>query len=58
MSELSVALPPPLLRVEGVNLQYRTRERLVQATHDVSFDVWPGTGLSCSGRPAAENPVY
>ena len=28
MSELSVALPPPLLRVEGVNLQYRTRERL------------------------------
>ena len=42
MSELSVALPPPLLRVEGVNLQYRTRERLVQATHDVSFDVWPG----------------
>ncbi|VFS63196.1 Uncharacterised protein [Raoultella planticola] len=33
MSELSVALPPPLLRVEGVNLQYRTRERLVQATH-------------------------
>ncbi len=25
----------------------------MQATHDVSFDVWPGTGLSCSGRPVA-----
>lgn len=41
MSEVSAPLPPPLLQVEGVNLQYRTRERLVQATHDVSFDVWP-----------------
>lgn len=41
MSELSATLPPPLLQVEGVNLQYRTHERLIQATHDVSFDVWP-----------------
>lgn len=41
MSESSVPLPPPLLRVEGVHLQYRTRERLIQASHDVSFDVWP-----------------
>ena len=53
MSELSVALPPPLLRVEGVNLQYRTRERLGQATHDVSFDVWPGDRFVLTYRDKA-----
>lgn len=31
----------PLLRVKGVGLEYRTGQRLVRATHDVSFDVWP-----------------
>ncbi|MCU5773333.1 ABC transporter ATP-binding protein [Erwiniaceae bacterium BAC15a-03b] len=31
----------PLLRVEGVGLEYRTGQRLIRATHDVSFDVWP-----------------
>ncbi|HKN05475.1 MAG TPA: ABC transporter ATP-binding protein [Buttiauxella sp.] len=41
MSTISIGLPPPLLQVEGVNLQYRTRELRVQATHDVSFNVWP-----------------
>ncbi len=30
---------PPLLQVDGVGLEYRTRERVVRATHDVSFDV-------------------
>lgn len=31
----------PLLRVGGVNLEYRTPQRVVRATHDVSFDVFP-----------------
>ncbi|EEA02688.1 ABC transporter related [Burkholderia sp. H160] len=31
-----------LLAVEKVNLEYRTRERIVRATHDVSFDVYGG----------------
>ncbi len=33
------ALPAPLLRAEGVTLEYRTAERTVRATHRVSFDV-------------------
>ncbi|HBR1414105.1 ABC transporter ATP-binding protein [Klebsiella variicola] len=32
----------PLLQVSHVDIEYRTRERRVRATHDVSFDVWPG----------------
>lgn len=32
----------PLLQVSHVDIEYRTRERKVRATHDVSFDVWPG----------------
>jgi NitT/TauT family transport system ATP-binding protein len=31
-----------LLAVENVNLEYRTRERIVRATHNVSFDVYGG----------------
>ncbi|PRY06347.1 ABC transporter ATP-binding protein [Paraburkholderia sp. BL25I1N1] len=31
-----------LLAVENINLEYRTRERIVRATHDVSFDVYGG----------------
>ena len=31
----------PLLQVSHVDIEYRTRERRVRATHDVSFDVWP-----------------
>jgi NitT/TauT family transport system ATP-binding protein len=31
-----------LLAVENVNLEYRSRERIVRATHDVSFDVYGG----------------
>ena len=31
----------PLLQVEGVTLQYKTREHLVTATYRVSFDVLP-----------------
>ncbi|MEM5274799.1 ABC transporter ATP-binding protein [Cupriavidus taiwanensis] len=32
----------PLLQVDGVSLEYRTPERLVRATHRVSFDVHAG----------------
>ncbi|MDU4346625.1 MAG: ABC transporter ATP-binding protein [Klebsiella michiganensis] len=32
----------PLLQVSHVDIEYRTRERRVRATRDVSFDVWPG----------------
>ncbi|SER05446.1 NitT/TauT family transport system ATP-binding protein [Azotobacter beijerinckii] len=32
----------PLLQVEGVSLEYRTAERVVRATHEVSFEVDPG----------------
>ena len=31
----------PLLRVDGVTLQYKTREHLVTATYRVSFEVFP-----------------
>ena len=32
----------PLLRAEGVSLEYRSRAHTVRATHDVSFDVYRG----------------
>lgn len=32
-------LPAPLLRVEGVSLEYRTESRIIRATHQVGFDV-------------------
>jgi NitT/TauT family transport system ATP-binding protein len=32
----------PLLEVEGVTLQYKTRDHLVTATYRVSFNVFPG----------------
>ncbi|MDK3021050.1 ABC transporter ATP-binding protein [Cupriavidus taiwanensis] len=32
----------PLLQVDGVSLEYRTPERIVRATHRVSFDVHAG----------------
>ena len=35
------AAPQPLLQVQGVTLQYKTREHLVTATYRVSFDVYP-----------------
>jgi NitT/TauT family transport system ATP-binding protein len=35
------APPQPLLRVDGVTLQYKTREHLVTATYRVSFEVHP-----------------
>ncbi len=33
------ALGAPLLRVDGVSIDYRTHERVVRATHRVAFDV-------------------
>ena len=49
----TVLYPPPghsdspatsakLLTVDNVSLEYRTRERIVRATHEVSFDVYGG----------------
>lgn len=38
----SSAPHPALLEVEGVSLEYRTAERIVRATHQVSFAVDPG----------------
>ena len=35
----AVAPVEPLLRVDGVSLEYRTTERIVRATHRVGFDV-------------------
>lgn len=35
------AFGEPLLQVRGVSLEYRTPERVVRATHRVSFDVHP-----------------
>jgi NitT/TauT family transport system ATP-binding protein len=31
---------PPLLKVEGVTLEYKAPDRVVRATQNVSFDVW------------------
>ncbi len=36
-----VVEPAPLLQVDRVGLQYRSATAVVQATHDVSFDVYP-----------------
>jgi NitT/TauT family transport system ATP-binding protein len=52
-ANLSVVYPPQthidapapsgkLLSVDNVSLEYRTRERIVRATHQVSFDVYGG----------------
>ncbi|WP_459616316.1 ABC transporter ATP-binding protein [Bordetella sp. 2513F-2] len=35
-------LPRPLLRADAVSIEYKTAERRVRATHQVSFDVLPG----------------
>jgi NitT/TauT family transport system ATP-binding protein len=32
----------PLLKVDGVSLDYTTADRVVRATHQVAFDVFPG----------------
>ncbi|MGE0797564.1 MAG: ABC transporter ATP-binding protein [Lautropia sp.] len=44
MKHLHLAEPPgpvqPLLRVDGVTLQYKTRDHLITATRNVSFDVY------------------
>lgn len=36
------AVLPPLLQVQGVSIEYPTRERIVRATHRVDFDVHRG----------------
>ncbi|MES2942078.1 MAG: ABC transporter ATP-binding protein [Pseudomonadota bacterium] len=39
----------PLLEVDGVSLEYRTPERVVRATHQVSFDVYGADRLVLLG---------
>src|SRR5471030_524489 len=41
-SSESPATSAKLLTVDNVSLEYRTRERIVRATHEVSFDVYRG----------------
>ncbi|MFL9927570.1 ABC transporter ATP-binding protein [Herbaspirillum lusitanum] len=44
LSSVATSAPPlaqPLLQVDRVGLQYRTPHSVVQATHEVSFDVHP-----------------
>lgn len=43
------ACAPPLLRVEGVSIDYRTPQRAVRATHRVGFDVHEGERLVLLG---------
>ncbi len=39
-SALAAPLPPPLLRVADVSLEYRSDDRIVRATHQVGFDIY------------------
>ena len=41
-SAAAVTAPAPLVRANGVTLQYKTPEHLVTATYRVSFDIFPG----------------
>ncbi|WP_110971711.1 ABC transporter ATP-binding protein [Pseudomonas huaxiensis] len=41
-SKLSRVDTPPLLQVDSLSLEYRTAQRVVRATHQVSFDVDKG----------------
>ncbi|MCU1724468.1 ABC transporter ATP-binding protein [Pseudomonas sp. 5P_5.1_Bac1] len=42
VSKLSPIDTPPLLQVDSLSLEYRTAQRVVRATHQVSFDVDKG----------------
>ena len=39
VSKLSSVATPPLLQVDNLSLEYRTAQRVVRATHQVSFEV-------------------
>jgi len=41
-SAAAATSPAPLVRANGVTLQYKTPEHLVTATYRVSFDIFPG----------------
>ena len=41
MVDIVTRVPQPLLQVDQVSLEYKTPQRRVRATHDVSFDVFP-----------------
>jgi NitT/TauT family transport system ATP-binding protein len=55
-SNLSRVATPPLLAVDNLSLEYRTAQRVVRATHQVSFEVDRPTASCCSARPAAASP--
>ncbi|SEN17564.1 NitT/TauT family transport system ATP-binding protein [Paracoccus alcaliphilus] len=38
----TAALPDPLLQIDGVTLEYTTRDRVVRATHRIDLDVYQG----------------
>lgn len=46
---MTAALPDPLLALRGVTLDYATPERIVRATHRISFDVHRGERLVLLG---------
>ena len=37
----SAAAPDPILEVDGVTLQYKTKDHLITATYRVGFQVYP-----------------
>ena len=47
----------PLLRAEGVSLEYRSRAHTVRATHDVSFDVYRGDRFVLLGPSGCGAPL-
>ena len=42
-------MPAPILKVEGLTLQYKTKEHLVTATYRISFDVFAADRLVVLG---------
>jgi NitT/TauT family transport system ATP-binding protein len=43
------AVPAPILKVEDLTLQYKTKEHLVTATYRISFDIFPADRLVVLG---------
>ena len=50
------SIPPVLLEVNGVTLQYKTPRHLVTATYQIDFSVHQGDRYVILGPRAAANP--